>query len=53
MFLMIGKKLGHYKITGKIGEVRIRAIYKAKDTKINRAAESLDASTIGMKGEYL
>jgi len=50
---MIGKTLGHYKITGKTGEVRTGVIYKAEDTKFDRAAESLDTSIIGAKGEYL
>lgn len=33
---MIGKKLGHYRITSRLGKDGIREAYRAHDTKLSR-----------------
>ena len=33
---MIGEKLGHYLVTGKIGEGAMGAVYRARDEELNR-----------------
>jgi hypothetical protein len=34
VFLMIGKTLGHYEITAKIGEGETGVVYRAKDSHL-------------------